>query len=71
MAARIEAHKKGVVEGFTKTYQCRHLVYVEFHEDWNSAICRERQLKKWERKWKEELITSQNPTWRDLSKDIP
>ena len=71
LAARVEAHQKGVVPGFTKKYQCYCLVHAEFYEDWNSAICREQQLKRWKREWKDNLITSQNPTWRDLSEDIP
>ncbi len=48
----------------------RKLVYVEQHDDLQSAIERERQLKKWNRAWKAKLVSNHNPTWRDLYKDF-
>ena len=70
LAARIETHKNGGVDGFGKKYQCRYLLHVELYDTWAAAIHRERQLKKWKRAWKNRLITKNNPEWRDLSWDI-
>ena len=67
---RIEAHKSGAVDGFSKDYRCSRLVHVEYYREWSAATMRERQLKKWEREWKNELIEKDNPTWEDLSEDI-
>ncbi|RCS30034.1 GIY-YIG nuclease family protein [Rhodanobacter denitrificans] len=64
-------HRDGVVEGFTKHYGVKHLVWFEFHPDFPSAIAREKQLKKWNRAWKLELIEGSNPRWRDLLEDLP
>ncbi len=63
-------HRDGVVEGFTKRYNVKHLVWFEFHPDFPSAITRETQLKKWNRAWKLELIEGSNPQWRDLWEDL-
>ncbi|MEK7611020.1 MAG: GIY-YIG nuclease family protein [Patescibacteria group bacterium] len=63
---RIWEHKRDLVEGFTKKYNIHSLVYYEMYDDPNSAIAREKQLKKWERKWKLELVEKDNPQWRDL-----
>jgi putative endonuclease len=54
------------VEGFTKRYSVHRLVYAEFHETMPLAIVREKQVKKWRREWKIELIERDNPEWRDL-----
>jgi putative endonuclease len=59
-------HKNGVVEGFTKKYNVDKLIYFEESSDINSAITREKQLKKWNRAWKIKLIEEFNPTWKDL-----
>ena len=59
-------HKNDLVEGFTKRYRIHRLVYYELCEDMMSAIQREKQMKKWNRAWKLELIEKQNPDWRDL-----
>ena len=67
LVARIWQHKNDVVEGFTKKYGIHTLVYYEVHGDMQSAIKREKQIKKWKRAWKLALIEKQNPTWRDLS----
>ncbi len=63
-------HKNDLVEGFTKRYSVYRLVYYELHEDMESAINREKQVKKWNRAWKLELIEKQNPDWRDLWEGI-
>ena len=65
-AQRVWYHKQGVVEGFTRKYDVKMLVYFEPHETAESAITREKQLKKWERVWKIRLIEQSNPEWRDL-----
>ena len=67
LPARVWQHKNDLVEGFTKKYGVHTLVYYEVHEDMQSAINREKQIKKWKRAWKLALIETQNPTWRDLS----
>ena len=67
---RIWEHKTNVVEGFTKKYGVHTLVWYEVHEIMGSAIQREKSLKKWQRKWKIDLIESLNPEWKDLYKTI-
>ncbi len=64
--ARIIEHRMGIGSTFTKKYNCHHLIYYEFHSAIESAIHREKRLKKWNRKWKEELIHKFNPDWDDL-----
>ena len=59
-------HRDGVVEGFTKKYGLKQLVYFEFHEDIRDAIHREHRIKKWPRAWKVRLIHQSNPEWDDL-----
>src|SRR3989344_9432491 len=63
---RIQEHKQKEVEGFTKKYGVDKLVYLEETSDIEGAIIREKQLKKWNRKWKLELIEKGNPDWKDL-----
>ncbi len=67
---RVWEHKNDLVEGFTRKYQVHRLVYFEQHQEMLAAIGREKQLKKWNRAWKIELIEKQNPAWRDLWDDI-
>jgi putative endonuclease len=59
-------HKNGLVEGHTKKYNIRKLVYFELHDNAEAAITREKQMKAWQRKWKVELIEKDNPEWNDL-----
>lgn len=59
-------HKSKLVEGFSKKYNLHLLVYYEASTDVTEAIKREKQLKKWNRAWKIELIESKNPKWDDL-----
>jgi len=61
LVQRIWQHKNDLVEGFTKRYSIHLLVYYELHADINSAIIREKQLKKWNRGWKLGLIEQTNP----------
>lgn len=63
---RVWEHKNDVADGFTKRYQVHSLVYAEFHETMDAAILREKQVKRWHRAWKAELIEGTNPHWRDL-----
>ena len=63
---RIWEHKNKVVEGFTKKYGVDKLVWFELHESIESAIPREKAIKKWNRHWKLELIEKTNPEWIDL-----
>ena len=63
---RIAQHKQGLIEGFTKKYGIKTLVYLEFHDDMEQAILREKRLKKWNRAWKVRLIEQMNPEWQDL-----
>ncbi len=64
---RVAEHKQGVHDGFTKKYGIHILVYLEWFSDIRDAITREKQLKKWNRQWKLELIEKENPEWVDLS----
>ena len=64
---RIKEHKEFKYDGFTKRYKVTTLVYYEEHLGIEDAMKRERQLKKWDRKWKIELIEKTNPYWKDLS----
>ena len=66
---RLYEHRNGLVEGFTKQYNVHKLVYYEYTNDVYSAISREKQLKKWRREKKNQLIEAMNPQWRDLSLD--
>jgi len=70
LVKRIHIHKNENNAGFTKKYQIKDLVYYEIHLDMSSAITREKQLKKWERAWKIQLIERFNPEWLDLFKSL-
>ena len=67
---RVYEHKHGLVEGFTKKYNVHNLVWYELHESAESAIMREKQIKKWKRDWKLKLIEKVNPRWTDLYEKI-
>jgi len=66
IARRVYEHKNNLVDGFTKKYSVHCLVYFEVCEDVRVAIQREKNIKKWRRRWKIELIEKNNPNWRDL-----
>lgn len=70
LKGRIAEHKSGEIPGFTRTYNVNRLVYFEEFQNINDAISREKQLKKWRRAWKDELIKTMNPSWRDLFDEI-
>jgi putative endonuclease len=67
---RIWEHREGLVEGFSKSHDVKRLVWFELIADFASAIKREKQIKKWNRVWKIELIEKANPDWRDLWGDL-
>jgi len=70
LAQRVWQHKPKMVEGFTEKYGVTMLVYYEIFEDAESAIIREKRIKKWRRAWKLQLIEKKNPDWKDLYKEI-
>lgn len=70
LIGRILQHKHDLTDGFSKKYQLHMLVYFETAETMLAAIAREKQLKKWNRAWKIELIESNNNAWRDLYTDL-
>lgn len=70
LVKRVWEHKNDVVEGFSKKYCVHTLVYFELHEAMDSAMVREKQLKKWRRDWKLALIEKENPQWHDLWPEI-
>ncbi len=63
---RIWQHKNDQIDGFSKKYNVKQLVYLEKHDTAESAITREKQIKKWNRAWKLKLIEKENPQWKDL-----
>ncbi|AEP09728.1 GIY-YIG nuclease family protein [Micavibrio aeruginosavorus] len=67
---RIWEHKSKVAEGFTEKYDVQNLVWFEEHQNAESAITREKQMKEWKREWKLNRIKDMNPEWRDLYEDI-
>ena len=67
---RVYEHKNDIIDGFTKKYKVHMLVYYELANDIYNAIQREKRIKKWERKWKMELIEEMNPDWHDLYEDL-
>ena len=67
---RVWQHKAKVTQGFSSKYDLDKLVYYEFHSDINDAILREKELKKWRRQWKLNLINQQNPNWVDLWEQV-
>ena len=67
---RVWQHKGGFVAGFTGQYNVHRLVWYEVHESMESAITREKAIKKWRRQWKINLIEAENPDWRDLYQDV-
>lgn len=67
---RVYEHRSNLIGGYTQKYSVHDLVYFEHTNDVVAAIQREKQLKKWNRKWKIELIEGENPDWRDLYYEI-
>lgn len=63
---RVYEHKNGLLEGFTKKYNCKKLLWYKDTDDINSAIQEEKRMKKWKREFKENVINEMNPNWDDL-----
>jgi putative endonuclease len=70
LIARAWQHKLHLADGFTASYRVECLVWYELHGTMESAILREKRIKKWRRAWKIELIEAMNPYWNDLWDDI-
>ena len=70
LVKRIWEHKNDLVEGFTRRYRVHLLVWYELHTSMESAITKEKRLKRWKREWKLNLIEGSNSAWRDLYADI-
>jgi len=70
LVKRVYEHKHNLVEGFGKKYGVHMLMYYEQHDHPDNAIAREKQIKKWRRLWKIELIEKLNPDWKDLYGEI-
>ncbi|MBI2326412.1 GIY-YIG nuclease family protein [Candidatus Collierbacteria bacterium] len=70
LRTRVSLHQADLIKGFTEKYTVHSLVYFEEYNNPTEAIAREKQLKKWNRKWKIELIEKTNPDWSDLSGDL-
>ncbi|AOT29893.1 GIY-YIG nuclease family protein [Neisseria meningitidis] len=70
LVQRIYQHREHLIEGFTLRYNVTMLVWYELHPTMESAITREKQLKKWNRAWKLQLIEENNVSWQDLWFDI-
>jgi putative endonuclease len=68
---RVKEHKERInSQSFAARYNCIDLIYYEYYDFLSAAIAREKQLKNWNRKWKDELIEQQNPKLRDLYEDL-
>ncbi len=70
LPSRIWQHRNGALEGFTKKHKVHLFVLYEFHADVYAAIAREKQIKGWNRTWKNRLIEKENSGWNDLSSSI-
>ncbi|TAL27386.1 MAG: GIY-YIG nuclease family protein [Alphaproteobacteria bacterium] len=70
LPGRVFQHKEKLFEGFTKKYGIACLVYYEAHSTPEAAITREKQIKKWRRQWKVDLVENFNPAWVDLYEQI-
>ncbi len=70
LVKRIYEHKNEILDGFTKKYEIKTLVYYEVHTEIEQAIKREKRLKRWNRVWKMRLIEQMNPEWRDLYDEL-
>jgi len=70
LVMRVYQHKYDLADGFTKWYRVHNLVWYEVHQSPESAIQKEKELKKWRRAWKLDLIEQQNPGWKDLYEEL-
>jgi putative endonuclease len=71
LVRRVQQHRDGAIEGFTRRYGLKRLVYAERHEEITQAIQREKALKHWSRAKKVWLIIERNPDWLDLYDQFP
>ena len=67
---RVYEHKSDLIDGFTRKYNVHQLVFYEQVGDFEAAVRREKQLRKWNRLWKLRIIEQMNPEWRDLYEDL-
>jgi len=70
LLARIHQHREGARSGFTQRYSIKRLMWFELHETMETAILREKRIKRWPRPWKYDLILKENPTWLDVAEDF-
>lgn len=70
LVRRVWKHRQGSVDGFSKQYGVKQLVWYEVHDEIYQAITREKQIKAWKRTWKINMIHAFNPQWRDLYDEI-
>ena len=70
LVQRIHQQREGHAVGFTRRYGIKRLVWFEAHETMESAINREKQIKRWTRPYKYDLVNAINPNWRDLAEDF-
>jgi putative endonuclease len=70
LVRRAFEHREGLVQGFTRRYGVKMLVYFEEHSTAMEAIQREKNIKHWSREWKIDLVVASNPDWRDLYTEI-
>lgn len=66
IARRAEEHRQGGIDGFTRDHGLKYLAWYEHHDTFETAMRREKRLKRWERRWKLDLIEQLNPDWLDL-----
>jgi len=64
---RMYEHQNKLIDGFSKKYNCTKLIWFEHTNNIESALVKEKQMKKWKRKYKENVINKMNPGWKDLS----
>jgi putative endonuclease len=67
---RVGEHRSGSIDGFTRKYYLKQLVYFEHHDEIQTAIQRETNIKRWPREWKINLITKDDPEWNDLYRQM-
>ena len=67
---RVYQHREGLIDGFTRRYGCKLLVWYEVHDSVESARHRELQMKKWKQLWKLSEIEAMNPDWADLYESL-
>lgn len=67
---RVAEHRSELADGHTRKYGIKRLVWFEVHAEMGAAILREKQIKRWLRPWKYDLVNANNPTWRDLAEDF-